>query len=262
MSISGNSLSHGLARRQFLRQTAGALVTCLASISQTFSAPVPRPCAVAFDALAIFDPRPVYARVERCFPEHGPELSNLWRSRQFEYTWLRALSRNYADFWTVTEEALVFAGKSLKLELTVSQRALLMGGFLELRAWPDAQQVLAVLRQAGFKLALLSNFTAQMLKCSVANAKLEGVFEHLLSTHAVRTYKPDPRAYQLAPDAFRLRREQIAFVAFAGWDAVGARRFGYRTLWANRQNLPIEELGVVPDATSLTLGGLAEFVGL
>jgi 2-haloacid dehalogenase len=218
--------------------------------------------AIAFDAFPILDPRPVFARAEQLFPGKGTELSNAWRTRQFEYTWLRTVSQRYADFWTVTEDALVFAAKMLKLDLTAEKRAQLMNVYLELKAWPDAPPALQALKGAGIRLAFLSNFTPKMLDAGVKNSGLEGTFEHVLSTDAAKTYKPDPRAYQMAIDAFKLNREEILFVAFAGWDAAGAKFFGYPTFWVNRLNLPAEELGVTADAVGGTLTDLVNFVGL
>jgi 2-haloacid dehalogenase len=87
------------------------------------------------------------------------------------------------------------------------------------------------------------------------------VFDHVLSTDAARTYKPDPRAYELGTAALELSREQILFAAFAGWDAAGARSFGYPTFWVNRLGLPPEELGVLPDMTGPDLNALLAFVG-
>ena len=64
----------------------------------------------------------------------------------------------------------------------------------------------------------------------------------------------------MAIDAFKLKREEILFAAFAGWDAAGAKWFGYPTFWVNRLNLPGEELGVTPDATGQDLTDLVSFV--
>jgi 2-haloacid dehalogenase len=102
--------------------------------------------------------------------------------------------------------------------------------------------------------------TAKILEAGIKNAGLEGIFEHVLSTDQVRAYKPDPRAYHMAMDAFQLKREEILFAAFAGWDAAGAKRFGYPTFWVNRLNLPGEELGVTPDAIGRDLTDLVSFV--
>jgi len=154
----------------------------------------------------------------------------------------------------------VFAAKRLQLELTPDKRAQLMQAYLGLKTWPDVPSALRSLQEAGIRLAFLSNMTAKMLEAGITNAGLEGIFEHVLSTDQVRAYKPDPRAYQMAIDALKLTREDILFAAFAGWDAAGAKWFGYPTFWVNRLNLPGEELGVAPDAIGRDLTDVVSFV--
>ena len=248
-------------RRDFLNLIAGSMATGLVvSTPLARAAPRPEMKAIAFDAFPIFDPRPVFTRVEQLFPGQGTELSNAWRTRQFEYTWLRTVSQHYADFWQVTEDALTFAANMLKLDLSQEKRQYLMGAYLELKAWPDVLPALRSLKDVGLRLVFLSNFTPRMLEASIKSAGLEGMFEHTLSTDQVKTYKPDPRAYQLGLDALRLTREEIVFVPFAGWDAAGAKWFGYPTFWVNRLRLPVEELGVAPDASGENLADLLQFV--
>jgi 2-haloacid dehalogenase len=200
------------------------------------------------------------ARAERRFPGQGAALVDAWRRRQFEYQWLRAVGGRYQDFWRATEDALVFAAKSHNLALGADQRADLMAGFVELPAWPDAIPSLRKLRAAGLRLAFLSNFTERMLRANIAHAGLDGLFEHVLSTDARKTYKPDPRAYELGAKAFGLPASEVLFVAFAGWDAAGAKWYGYPTFWANRAKAPPEELGAVPDAVGAGLADLVNFV--
>jgi 2-haloacid dehalogenase len=249
-----------MQRRTFLAAATGlAASSLLVSASRAQSLQGIR--AVAFDGFPIIDPRPVAARAEALFPGRGGELMAAWRSRQFEYTWLRTLSGRYADFWRVTEDALTFAAKSLQIDLPAEKRTDLMQVFLQLKAWPDAAPALHALKAAGIRVAFLSNFTSAMLDAAVANSGLAALFEPHLSTDRVRAYKPDPRAYQMGLDAFGLPREQIVFVASAGWDAAGAKAFGYPTFWVNRAKLPGEELGVVPDAIGAGMADLAAFVG-
>jgi 2-haloacid dehalogenase len=217
--------------------------------------------AVLFDAFPVFDPRPIGALAEQLFPGRGAELMTTWRARQFEYGWLRVVAGNYADFWRCTEDALRYSATALRLELTAAERQRLMGAYLDLRTWPDVAPALQALRGAGVRLGLLSNFTPAMLDASIRASGLDGVFEHVLSTDGVRTYKPDPRAYALGLEAFRLPRERILFAAFAGWDAAGAKRFGYPTYWLNRLQAPPEELGApAPDGTGTTAVELVTFV--
>jgi 2-haloacid dehalogenase len=250
-----------LNRGEFVHLIAGGVTaSCLVSSAPARAVPGPKIKAVAFDAFPVFDPRPLSALADELFPGQGADLSEAWRTRQFEYTWLRTLSRHYVDFWQVTEDALVFAARTLKLDLPPNRRRQLMEAYLALKAWPDAPPALRLLKDAGIRLAFLSNFTAKMLDAAIQNSGLEGIFIDHLSTDRVHAFKPDPRAYQMGLDAFRLRREEIAFVASAGWDAAGARWFGYPTVWINRMNLPGEELGVTPDATGADLNALVSFV--
>ena len=250
-----------LNRREFLNVVAGGVATGLLSSTPLGRAATrPKIKAIAFDAFPIIDPRPVFALVEKFFPGKGAELSNAWRTRQFEYQWLRALSQRYADFWRVTGDALVFAANMLKLDLSLEKRTQLMEAYLELKAWPDVPPALQLLKSAGIRLAFLSNATRKILDAGIKNSGLEGIFEHVLSIDEIKTYKPDPRAYQMGIDAFGLKLEEIAFVAFAGWDVTGAKWFGYPTFWVNRMNLPVEELGVAPDAIGGNLNDLVSFV--
>ncbi len=244
-------------RREFLALTTVGLTAGLLEPSSLARAVEMKSLkAVAFDAFPIFDPRPIFALAEEIFPGQGTELSNVWRTRQFEYTWLRTLSGRYADFKKTTTDALIYAARALKLELDEKRRTRLIDAYFQLKAWPDVLPALTALKEAGIRLGFLSNFTREMLDANVKSSGLGGYFDEILSTDQVRAFKPDPRAYQLGIDAFKLRREEIVFAAFAGWDAAGAKAFGYPTFWANRQNAVAEELDSPPDAT----GGLADLV--
>jgi 2-haloacid dehalogenase len=250
-----------LDRRAFLTRAAGGLAATFPAPDLLTRAVAPRRIeAVAFDAFPIFDPRPVFALAETLFPGNGAELSKTWFSRQFEYQWLRALSGRYADFWQASQDGLAYAAKLLHLELTREKRDRLMQAHLELAAWPDVPTALRTLKEAGVRLAFLSNMTAELLEAGIRNSHLDGLFEQVLSTDAIKAYKPEPRAYHLATDALGLERESILFAAFAGWDVAGAKWFGYPTFWVNRLDTPLEELGVVPDARGRTLTELASFV--
>jgi len=250
-----------LNRREFINLAAAGVVTGLIASSPLAGAAAGTKIkAIAFDAFPILDPRPVFALAEQLFPGKGAELGNAWRTRQFEYQWLRALSGRYVNFWQATEDALVFSCEMLKLELTPEKRMQLMDAYLGLKAWPDVQPALQSLKDAGIRLAFLSNATPEILDAGIKNSGLEGVFEQVISTDRIKAYKPEPRAYQMAIDVLKLKREEILFVPFAGWDAAGAKSFGYTTFWVNRLNLPLEKLGAEPDAAGHNLNDLVAFV--
>lgn len=248
-------------RRQFLRVAAGA-ITLTAGLPTLPALASRRPSikAVAFDAFPIFDTRPILVLAEKLFPGKGTQLGSTWRTRQFEYQWLRALCGNYADFWKTTEDSLVFACTALELELTADARMQLMDAYLALKAWPDVPAALSTLKQAGIRLALLSNMTASMLEANIKSARLGDTFDHVLSSDQIRSYKPDTRVYRLGMDALKLKREEILFAAFTGWDAAGAKTFGYPTFWVNRLQAPDEELDAAPDMTGKDLTELSRFV--
>jgi 2-haloacid dehalogenase len=241
----------GLAAASFVGQTLPRPVDAAAR---------PRFKAVAFDYLVLFDPNSVVPVVEQTFPGKGQELTQLWRTRQFEYTWLRSITGRYVDFFAVTEDALVYAANAMKLELTLARKQRLLNAYLHLAPWPDTADTVRQLRSAGVRVIVLANFSPKMLHANAENAGLTGLFDALVSTDANRTYKPDPRAYRLGMERLRLAKHEILFAAFGGWDAVGAKAFGYPTVWVNRFNQPLEQLGVRPDETFTDLKGLLEFV--
>ncbi len=198
--------------------------------------------ALAFDAYGtIFDVHSVIALCEEFFPGRGPALSQLWRTKQLEYTWLRSLMAAYEDFWQVTEAGLSFACETLQLNLTSDKRARLMDAYLHLTPYPDVAPALKRLNH--LPLAILSNGAPRMLNDVVANANLGADFQYLLSVDSVKMFKPHASVYQLAPDTFGVMPPEIGFVSSNGWDVAGASHFGFRTFWINRSKQPPEKLG-------------------
>ena len=216
--------------------------------------------AVLFDAFPLLDPRPVRAVAERVYPEKGAMLVQAWRTRQFEYQWLRALGDRYVNFQQATEDSLAFAAREVGLTLTTEKQNQLMAPYADLDAWSDAADVLPKIRNLGVTLGVLSNMTGSMLEAGLARAKLRGLFTHVISTDRVRSYKPARAAYQLGVNTLGLRRDEILFVAFAGWDVAGAVWFGYPTYWLNRLNSASEELDAAPLGTGTDLQSLFAFL--
>jgi 2-haloacid dehalogenase len=251
-----------ISRRGFINLTAGGIAasTLIAASPLSFASESNKIKAVAFDGFPIFDSRPVFELADSLFPENGAAFSNSWRTAQFEYTWLRTSAGQYKDFWNVTEDALIFAAKKNGINLAVKDREKLMEAYLHLNAWPDVLSALQLLKEEGIRLSILSNWTVEMLSSCIKYSKLEGYFENLLSTDKVRAFKPSVNAYQMGVNSFKLNKEEIVFAAHAGWDAIGAKWFGYPTFWVNRQNLTLDELSVTPDGIGKNLTDLVNFV--
>jgi 2-haloacid dehalogenase len=222
--------------------------------------PPPRYKAVAFDYFVIFDANSVVPAVEKAFPGKGAEFTRAWRAKQFEYGFLRSITDRHADFFKVTEDALVYTAAAMKLELTPQKRKSLLDAYLTLEPWPDAVDALRKLRASGVRVITIANFSPGMLEANAEHAGIADLFDELLSTQANGTYKPDPRAYALGMEHLKLKKEEIVFAAFGGWDAYGAKSFGYTTYWVNRFNMPVEELGIKADHTSNDLEGLLRLV--
>ncbi|MBV8585889.1 MAG: haloacid dehalogenase type II [Verrucomicrobia bacterium] len=249
-------------RRTFLQLATGSLSISLLPRGRAASSGSPKAGqikAVAFDALTTFDPRNVDRVAEELFPSRGAQFANLWRTRQFEYSWLRVITGRFTDFWSITHDALQFTAAALKLELNDSQEEKLANAYLELQPYSDSVAAFRALHEKGIRLRFLTNFSPNMLQPIVAKAGLAPYIEPHLTTDLAHTYKPDPRAYQLGVDAFGFSKEEILFAAFASWDANGGKSFGYPTFWVNRWDVPADSLGTEPDQTGNTLQSLVEF---
>jgi 2-haloacid dehalogenase len=213
--------------------------------------------ALAFDAYGtIFDVHSVITLCDQLFPSRGQALSQQWRIKQLEYTWLRSLMGAYVDFWQVTQSGLVFACKALGLELTADKCDQLMNAYLHLTPYPDVAPGLG--RFAHLPLAILSNGAPRMLHDVVANANMSPHFQYLLSVDAVKIYKPHGTVYELAPRAFGVNVSEIGFVSSNSWDVIGATHFGFRTFWINRGKQPLDELGFHPYRIVSNLGEVAD----
>lgn len=248
-------------RRGFLAAAVGALVGGRALAASGATARVPKPIkAVLFDALTLFDPRVAMTLAERLYPEKAASFVQVWRTRQFEYQWLQVLGGRYVDFLKATEDALRFAAHQTGVALTSEARGQLMSAYTNLQVWPDAQQVLPSIRDLGVSLGVLSNMTHDALESGLTRANLRGLFSHILSADRVCAPKPAPSAYRLGVDSLSLERDQVLFVAFAGWDVAGSAWFGYPTYWLNRLGAVPEELGVAPQGTGSDLQSLLSFL--
>ncbi len=250
-----------LSRRRAVTAGLGvALGAEFVTTSRSVAGTHPSYKAIVFDGFPIFDVRPVGVRAEALFPGQGAALTAVWRTRQFEYQWLRFIERRYADFRRVTEDSLVFAATSLGIALTADARSDLLGIYDGLSVWPDVADALQTFKDHGIRLGILSNMTTQMLDTGLQKNNVTALFEHVISTDQIQSYKPAPASYQLAVDQFSLQRSEILFVPFAGWDAAGAKAFGYPTWWMNRLGVPPEELGDKADASGSSMHDLMAYL--
>ena len=216
--------------------------------------------ACVFDAYGtLFDVNSATSPFLGDLGDKAEPLNRIWREKQLQYTWLRAAQGKHADFWQVTGDALDFALDVLGISNSGMRRQL-MDAYLTLRAYPDVSPALGRLREAGFRLAILSNGTPKMLASAVSSAGLASKFDAVLSVEDAGVFKPHPLVYQLAVERLGIAPAAIAFVSSNGWDVYAASAFGMRTVWCNRAGHKPEHLPGKPDLVLPLLTELPELL--
>jgi 2-haloacid dehalogenase len=182
--------------------------------------------ALVFDAYGtLYDVHSVARATEAAFPGHGDTITQIWRLKQLEYTWLRGLMARYEDFRAVTRDSLAYTLAALGLTADTAVTGRIVEAYHTLDPYPEAAAALEAL--AGYRLAILSNGSPDMLEALVRHSGLARHFEAVISVDAARTYKPDPRAYALVQVRLGLPPEQVLFVSSNGFDVCGAKACGF-----------------------------------
>ena len=197
--------------------------------------------AVVFDAYGtLYDIQSVAEVTEQAFPGYGEIITQIWRIKQLEYTWLRSLMRRYQDFSVITRDSLAYTLRVLGLEYERGVFEHIMDKYLHLDLYPDAAAALAAMGDR--QLAILSNGSTGMLDALVANSGLDRVLDATISVDAKQTFKPAPDAYSLIEETLGVPPEEVLFVSSNPWDVCGAKAFGLNVAWIER---------VTPEAMAL-----------
>ena len=218
--------------------------------------------ACVFDAYGtLFDFNSAAARCRDELGDKAPTLSTLWRDKQLQYAWLRALMGHHLDFSQVTGHALDYALDTLGIAGNTI-RGRLLDAYFTLDCFPEVPEMLRRLKAGGLTTAILSNGSPKMLAAAVESAKLGGLLDGLLSVEEVGIYKPHPKVYQLAVDRLGVPARAISFQSSNAWDAHGAAAFGFRVVWCNRYGQRAERLPGRPDFEVRSLADLPALLGL
>lgn len=214
--------------------------------------------AYVFDAYGtLFD---IHAAVRRHARDIGPDgqlLSEIWRAKQLEYSWVRSLMGSYRDFWQLTQDALDHAFKKVpSADPALRQR--LLDTYWSLDCYPEVPSVLKALKAQGARLAILSNGSPAMIEGAVRSAALEPVIDEIFSADTVGRFKTDPAVYDMVTTAWRLYPNAVSFQSSNRWDVAGAHAFGFRTVWINRAAQPEEYPDHPPDVILPSLHGLLD----
>ena len=201
--------------------------------------------AIVFDAYGtLFD---VNSAAEKCKDKIGDKwegFANFWRTTQLEYTWLRSLMKRHKDFWKVTEESL---DKSMKVfNIDISMKKDLLNLYKVLSPYPEVKEILRKLKDKGFKLAILSNGTPELLRELVKSNKLDNLFDDLFSIENVGVYKPDSKVYDIPVKKYKINCSEITFLSANTWDVSGGGNYGYNSIWVNRNKAIFDNLDFRP----------------
>jgi len=215
------------------------------------------PSIFVFDAYGtLFD---VHAAIARFREQAGPDaerMSEIWRSKQLEYTWTLTLAGHYADFWTLTERALDFSLARVP-SVPKALKPQLLDAYFKLDAFSDARAALRALKDKGNKTGILSNGSPNMLKGAVDGAGLGGELDAVLSVDVLKMFKPRPEVYRLVTDHYKCKPADVTFVSSNRWDVMASVSVGFRGLWVNRSKMPDEYLDFSPQQVLSDLSSLA-----
>lgn len=190
------------------------------------------------------------------FAKAWPQVAELWRQKQLQYSWLLAVTGDHTDFWTVTQNALDWALEATGQDGDAGLRDRLLALYRELEAFPEVPAMLAQVKADGRQAAILSNGSADMLAAAVDSAGIGAHLDAVLSVESVGVFKPDARVYDLVGAHLNIPRDQVLFVSSNGWDAGAATGYGFRTAWVNRKAEPIDRLPWRPDHVLDDLTGI------
>lgn len=218
--------------------------------------------ACVFDAYGtLLDVASAAAKCADTLGDDAARLGQIWRTKQLEYSWLRSLMGEHADFWQLTGDALDFAMETVGID-DAALRQRLMDLYFALDAFPEVSGVLHTLKNAGIKTAILSNGSPKMLHGAIDHAGIAHLLDAIYSVEAVGIFKPHPSVYQLAVDGLNLAPGKICFLSSNAWDVAGASCFGFRVIWVNRYGQAAERLPGGPEHVIDDLNGLPPLLGL
>jgi 2-haloacid dehalogenase len=218
--------------------------------------------ACVFDAYGtLFDFASAANSCREALGDKADRLTALWRDKQLQYTWLRAVQGRHADFWQVTGDGLDYALETLGIDRP-GLRDRLMALYLALETFPEVPAMLRRLKAAGMRTAILSNGSPRMLDAIVTGARIDGLLDAVLSVEEAGVYKPHRKVYQLAVDRLGIPAGAIAFQSSNAWDAHAASAFGMKVVWCNRYGQRRERLPGAPDREVRSLAELPALVGV
>ena len=215
--------------------------------------------AIIFDAYGtLFDVNSAAKKCKEKIGDKWENFANYWRTTQLEYTWLRSLMNRHKDFWKVTEDSL---DKSMQVfKINSSMRNELLDLYKVLSTFPEVKEVLNKLKEKNYKLAILSNGTPFLLNELVKSNHLDNIFDNIFSIEEVKTYKPDPKVYNIPIKKYQIQKNEVAYLSANTWDVSAGGNYGFNPVWVNRNNNIFDNLDYFPKYQIRSLDGLLEII--
>ena len=201
--------------------------------------------AIIFDAYGtLFD---VNSAAEKCKNKIGDKwepFANYWRTIQLEYTWLRSLMKRHKDFWKITEDSLDKSMQVFKIDSSMKNE--LLDLYKVLSTFPEVNEALNKLKEKNYKLSILSNGTPSLLNELVKSNNIKNIFDDIFSIEEVKTYKPDPKVYNIPIKKYQIQKNEVAYLSANTWDVSAGGNYGFNPIWVNRNNNIFDNLDFKP----------------
>ena len=215
--------------------------------------------SIIFDAYGtLFD---VNSAAEKCKDKIGDKwegFSNYWRTTQLEYTWLRSMMNRHKDFWKITEDSLEKSMKAFKIDASMKDQ--LLDLYKILSTFPEVKEVLQKLKKKSYKLAILSNGTPYLLNELVKSNGLDNIFNDIFSVEEVKTYKPDPKVYNIPVQKYKIQKNEVAYLSANTWDVSAGGNYGFTPVWVNRNKSIFDNLDFKPEHKVQNLNQILELI--
>ena len=215
--------------------------------------------ALVFDAYGTrFDVNSAANKCKDKIGEDWENFANFWRTTQLEYTWLRSLMRRHRDFWKITEDSLEKSMQVFGVDKNMKNE--LLNLYKVLSPYPEVKNVLEILKEKNFKLAILSNGTPALLNELVTSNNLNNLFDDLFSVEEVKVFKPASKVYEIPTKRYNIKANQITFLSANTWDVSGGGNYGYNSVWVNRNKSKFDLLDYQPKNEVSNLTQLLDIV--
>ncbi|MGL5617206.1 MAG: haloacid dehalogenase type II [Sarcina sp.] len=199
-----------------------------------------------FDAYGtLFDFNSAVNKYKKTLGAQYEEFSKVWRNKQLEYSFLREIMNSYKDFFEVTKDALKYTMEFFNIvDRELEEK--LMETYLKLDSYEEVKDFMKLLKEKDVKKVILSNGSKDMLNSAIKSADLENEIDEAISVEEIGIFKPNKKVYEIIVNKYKVSKEEVVFFSSNGWDIAGATKYGFKTIWINRNNLPVEKLGNKP----------------